>query len=107
MYINSGLGNAADAAHLLGLGVERPGGTTDTWDLELRRRRFWACYLMHSEAPESLAEPEPGGNKLKLTLPWPEEDFDTGVSSCHSVCLESGQSNGAIYCELIKAVRLW
>ncbi|KAH8697046.1 hypothetical protein BGW36DRAFT_160144 [Talaromyces proteolyticus] len=99
-------GNAAQVAHVLGLGIERP-GMMDSVNSELRRRRFWACYLMHCYASEPFSQPEPGGNIRKLSLPWREEDFEIGVLTHRRVCLESDQTNGGIYCELVHAWTLW
>lgn len=104
--VNWSQGNSAQAAHVLGLGFERP-GTEDSWTLESRRRRFWACYLLHCYASEPFPQPEPGGNIQEVTLPWREEEYDIGVSRHPRVSLASGQSNGGIYCEFVKAWTLW
>ena len=103
---NQYLGNAIQIGHLLGLSYERE-VTKHSWESEKSRRRFWACYLIHCHSSESIFTPAPDGAFLKLQLPWLEEDFDAGLSSRPSVCLESGQSNGGVFCELIKALTLW
>ncbi|OQU96863.1 Fungal specific transcription factor domain-containing protein isoform 3 [Cladophialophora immunda] len=99
-------GTAAQIAHLLGLGTDRP-GKEDMWQSEIRRRRFWACYLMHCHAIETCAVGASAENTLNLTLPWTEEDFDAGVATNARVCLKSGDSNGGIFAELIKALTFW
>ena len=81
--------------------------TKDTLDVELGRRRFWAPYLMYCYYSDSFPEPRIGGNIRELALPWSEEDFEVGLSSGPKICLESGISNGGIYCELIKALIFW
>ncbi|KIW92643.1 uncharacterized protein Z519_06490 [Cladophialophora bantiana CBS 173.52] len=99
-------GSAAQIAHLLGLGTDMP-GREDLWESEIRRRRFWACYLMHCHAIETCAVLTSAENTLKLTLPWPEEDFNVGTAIHPRVCLKSGNSNGSIFGELIKALTFW
>ena len=73
----------------------------------MRRRRLWACYLMQCKMGENLALFEPIANIPKLTLPWPEADFEAGISQGPHGCLESGQGNGGIYAEMVKALTLW
>ncbi|KIX99503.1 uncharacterized protein Z520_05079 [Fonsecaea multimorphosa CBS 102226] len=99
-------GNAAQIAHLLGLATDRP-GREDLWESEIRRRRFWACYLMHCHAIETSVGWASAENTLKLTLPWTEEDFNAGIATNPKLCLKSGDSNGGIYGELIKALTFW
>lgn len=82
-------------------------GTEDSWATEKDRRRFWACYLMncHTSDPMSLGT---SASKIKdFTLPWREEDFDMGLLQSPTTTLASGQSNGDIFGELIKALTLW
>ncbi len=73
----------------------------------MRRRRFWGCYLMHCHAAESWGVSELLESTRTLALPWPEPEFDTGISRQPRMLLESDQSNGGIYGELIKALTLW
>lgn len=56
---------------------------------------------------EKLSHFEPIADIPKLPLPWPEKDFDAGISRGPYICLESGGVNGGIYAELIKALTLW
>ena len=42
-----------------------------------------------------------------LALPWTEEDFGAGVPTVPRVCLKSGQSNGGVFCELVRALAFW
>jgi len=62
---------------------------------------------MQCQMAEQLSLFEPVADMPNLTLPWPEEDFDAGVSRGPPVCLESGGGNGGIYAELVKALTLW
>ncbi|KAH7148209.1 hypothetical protein EDB81DRAFT_791762 [Dactylonectria macrodidyma] len=99
-------GNAYQTLYIMGLGpiVSR---NENSLESEIRRRRFWACYLMHCYSPERLALFEPIANMENLPLPWPEEDFEAGMSQCPTVSLKSQQSNGGIYCELIRGLTFW
>ena len=99
-------GNASQLVHIIGLGSETI-CMDNSWESEIRRRRFWACYLMRCHNSERFLLLEPDADILNLALPWPEEDFDAGVSKCPRVSLESVQSNGGIFSELIKALTLW
>lgn len=63
---------------------------------------------MDSHASESISIlGEPLENTSKLTLPWREEDFEIGTPSHPRTCIESSQSNGGLFCELIKAMTFW
>lgn len=73
---------------------------------EIHRRRFWACYLLDCHGSEKLFTSSAIETAQKLTLPSREEDFEAGLSG-PPVSLSSGQSNGGLYCELIKAMSLW
>lgn len=99
-------GNGAQVAHLLGMGSERA-NSRDSWESELRRRRFWACYLMQCHAVESLFVSQIAETTVQLTLPWREDDFERGTPTAPRTCLESGESNGGIFSELIKALTFW
>ncbi|KIX09067.1 uncharacterized protein Z518_00145 [Rhinocladiella mackenziei CBS 650.93] len=103
-YIHKG--NGTQTAYLLGFGTERP-NADDSWESEVCRRRFWSCYLMHCHASESLFALEAGETVLKLALPWREEDFDAGIPTRPKATLDSGPSNGGIFCELVKALTFW
>lgn len=81
--------------------------TENSLESEVQRRRLWACYLMHCQNCERLVLFEPIADILNLPLPWPEEDFESGVSTCPQASLESLQSNGGTFSELIKVITLW
>lgn len=99
-------GNACVAAHVLGLSVDTP-GKERLWVSEVRRRRYWACYLTNCHASESVLMPDRDENAKKLTLPWTEHDFERGNSAKATINLVSNQSNGGLFCELIKIMTLW
>jgi hypothetical protein len=99
-------GNAAQISHLLGLASEKP-GVADTFELEGRRRRFWACYFMHCHAIEMGFSFGTGNDNLRVTLPWREDDYEAGLPSHPRVCLSSREGNGGIFCELAKALTFW
>ena len=62
---------------------------------------------MHCTMCENLSLFDPVADIPKLPLPWPEADFEAGVSRGPYVCLESGGNGGGVYAELIKALTLW
>ena len=62
---------------------------------------------MQCQLGEHLLLFEPIADIPKLTLPWPDADFDTGFSRGPHGCLESHGPNGGLYAELIKAMTLW
>jgi hypothetical protein len=81
--------------------------TENSLESEIQSRRYWACYLMHCQNCERLMLFEPVVDILNLTLPWPEEDFEVGISTHPRSSLESVQSNGGIFSEMIKVITLW
>ena len=81
--------------------------TLNELELEVQRRRFWACYLMQCTLCEPLVLFEPIADVTKVTLPWSEAEFIAGVMQGPNVCLESDWSSGGIYAELIKVLTLW
>lgn len=101
-----GAGNAYQLLNIIGLGSRVPSHESSL-ESEIRRRRFWACYLMHCYSSERLTLFEPIANMENLPLPWTEEDFEAGISRCPSVSLKSGQRNGGIFGELIRGLTFW
>jgi hypothetical protein len=81
------------------------------FEAEIRRRRLWACYLMQCQSADNLSFFELIADLANLSLPWSEEEFEAGVSTCSPDCLSLGRSNGTIgrslYAEVIKALTLW
>jgi len=76
-------------------------------EFEVRRRRFWACYLTQCALGESLTVFESITDVLKFTLPWGESDFDAGTAQDSDTYLDSGRTDGRIFAELIKAFTMW
>ncbi|KAH7370243.1 hypothetical protein BKA65DRAFT_13263 [Rhexocercosporidium sp. MPI-PUGE-AT-0058] len=99
-------GNAIQLALVLGLGVERV-GKENFLESEIRRRRFWACYLMNCHAPQSMSVQDTSETTLKLTLPWGENDFEAGFYAGAMASLDSGQSNYGLFSELIRVMTYW
>jgi hypothetical protein len=92
---------------LLGLGAKSL-QTGNSLDCEIRRRRFWACYVMHCHTEhEKLAQFEPKGDILTLPLPWLDEDFAAGVSRHPQISLSSEESDNAIFTSLIMGSTFW
>lgn len=108
LIFSSLAGNGTLLAQILGFGSDTS-GKEDLWESEVRRRRFWACYLMDSHASEhtSILSARPSVSTLELTLPWREEDFEARKSSQPRTWLASDQSNEGLFCELIKAMTIW
>ena len=50
---------------------------------------------------------EPLTTSPNLPLPWPEDEFETGLAKSNAVTLSSTESNGGIYAELVKVLTLW
>lgn len=98
------VGNAIQLAYLLGLGQDR---LEDNWETEIRRRRFWACYLMTCQTAEPLTIVDIGGKASELTLPWQDDDFSLRTPSTPRVTLDSDEGNGGIYCELARIFTIW
>lgn len=91
---------------IIGLGAETT-NTDNSWESESRRRRLWACYLMHCHDNGKLSSFEPLTLSPHLPLPWPEAEFEAGISESSPVTLTSSESNGGIYAELTKVLTLW
>lgn len=96
---------ATNTAVVLGLLTERR-GKEHTLDSEMRRRRFWACFLLCCFQSESLLPRSPTEKMLELSLPWRDEDFQLGHAQ-DLVPMKSEQSTGSSYAELVRATILW
>ncbi|KAI1421451.1 hypothetical protein F5Y12DRAFT_705530 [Xylaria sp. FL1777] len=99
-------GNAFLVWDLLGLGPKAR-QIENSLEPEIRRRRFWACYIMRCHTSDNDAQFEPKGDLLKLPLPWPDADFDVGMAGPPHVSLSSQGSSDSIFAELIKASTIW
>ncbi|KAI0454672.1 hypothetical protein F5B21DRAFT_504148 [Xylaria acuta] len=99
-------GHAFLLLDLLGLGPKSL-YTENSLQSEIRRRHFWACYVMHCHTSEKGAQFKLEGDTSKLPLPWSDEDFDTGLARNPPVSLDSEESNGSVFAELIKATTIW
>lgn len=98
-------GNAYQILNIKRLGADT--ATQNTWESDLRRRRLWACYLMHCHNNEKLSNFEPLVTLPNLPLPWPEDDFEGGLANANPSNLTSTESNGGIYAELARGLTLW
>ncbi|KAI3316836.1 hypothetical protein HD806DRAFT_541813 [Xylariaceae sp. AK1471] len=100
-------GNAFLVQDLLGLGPKSL-QTGNLLECEIRRRRFWACYVMHCHTePGKVLQFGPKGDILTLPLPWSDRDFDAGVSQHPQISLSSEESDGSVFAVLIKATSFW
>lgn len=100
-----GTGCAANTASLLGLSKDRH-GDVDSLTAEIRRRRFWACYIHGSFQTRTLFPTNPTEEMSNLFLPCRENDFIVG-SPRDLVTLKSGRCNGSIAAEIVKVMALW
>ncbi|KAF7561041.1 hypothetical protein G7046_g3107 [Stylonectria norvegica] len=98
--------NAYQLLRINGAGFAVPSHST-AFEIETRRRRLWTCYLMHCYSPERLEIFEPVADMEGIPLPWPEEDFDAGFSTCTRTTVKSVRGNGGIFSELVKGMTFW
>lgn len=104
--INYFLGAACNLLHIIGPGCETS-SSEDPLLSEIRRRRFWACYQAHVHSSDCVHRFSPATDLDTLTLPWPEDDFEAGISRQPRVTIRSTKSNGGLYPEVIKILNLW
>ncbi|KAI0195222.1 hypothetical protein EV127DRAFT_332779 [Xylaria flabelliformis] len=99
-------GHAFLLLDLLGLGPKSV-LTENSLQSEIRRRHFWACYIMHCHTSEKGAQFKLEGETSTLPLPWPDEDFDAGLARHPQISLDSEERHGSIFAEFIKATAIW
>ncbi|CAG7557895.1 unnamed protein product [Fusarium equiseti] len=95
-------GNACQLLHIIGTG-----SNSLTLESEIRRRRFWACYLMHCFSSEKLFRFEAIADVGNLPLPWPEDSFEAGVAPDGVATIDNGVDTGSVFAELIRGLHLW
>jgi hypothetical protein len=100
-----GIGCAANTASLLGLSKDRH-GDVDSLTAEIRRRRFWACYIHGSFQTRTLFPTNPTEEMCNLFLPCRESDYNVG-NPRDLVTLKSGRCTGSIPAEIVKIMALW
>ncbi|QKX61162.1 uncharacterized protein TRUGW13939_08309 [Talaromyces rugulosus] len=96
---------ASNTAWSLGVPINEQ-GNEGPLESEMRRRRFWACYLLCSFQWDSLFPKIPTDTMLNMRLPCSEYGFvlenpEPGVS------LKSTESTKSIFAELIRVIALW
>ncbi|RFN45506.1 hypothetical protein FIE12Z_10269 [Fusarium flagelliforme] len=94
--------NACQLLHIIGTG-----SSTASLKSEIRRRRFWACYLMHCFSSEKLFRFEAIADVESLPLPWPENSFEAGLPPDEVATIGNGVDTGSIFAELIRGLHLW
>ncbi len=62
---------------------------------------------MHCHTNEQLSSFAPLTELPNLPLPWPEDDYESGLAKATPATITSAKSNGGIYAELVKALTLW
>ncbi|OKP14844.1 hypothetical protein PENSUB_5908 [Penicillium subrubescens] len=98
-------GCASNTAWVLGVPHDEQ-GSENILDSEMRRRRFWACYLQCSFQADSLFPKVPTEGMLITRLPCSESEFQLGTPQS-SITLNDAESTKSIYAELIRAMALW
>jgi hypothetical protein len=106
LLTDSVVGLSASVAHLFAMGRDRA-SDIDTLEAEIRRRRFWACYLVHCHTAESNPGMVLDGVIENLSLPWSQDDFNIGRSMCSKTTLKTSESTGGIFCEVVKGLSFW
>ncbi|KAF4963112.1 hypothetical protein FSARC_8825 [Fusarium sarcochroum] len=98
-------GNACQLLHIIGIGPQAPNNNS-ALEFEIRRRRFWACYLFHCFSSEKLFHFDAITNVYDLPLPWPEDSFAAEFSRSPVATIKN-KSNGGIFADLIRGLTLW
>ena len=92
--------------HTIGLGSKTLRHET-SFQAEVRRRRFWACYLTHCHLGEMTQPFEPWVMK-EMALPWPETDFKRQALTVPQAYLEDSEpSSGSVFEELARVLTIW
>ncbi|KAH8897750.1 hypothetical protein GQ53DRAFT_884572 [Thozetella sp. PMI_491] len=99
-------GNAYQSLLIGGLGSKAV-RSANGLEFEIKRRRFWACYLMHCHTADRSSSFEAIADVQNLALPWPEEDFEAGIASGPIATLSAAQGNKSVFAEVIKGLTLW
>lgn len=99
-------GNACQLLHTIGLGSRRL-RTEASFEAEVRRRRFWACYLMHCHLGEQTYPFEPWVMK-KMALPWKEADFlNKTLSGTQNYIGDSESNTDSVFEAIARVITLW
>ncbi|KAK3647094.1 hypothetical protein LTR56_008262 [Elasticomyces elasticus] len=80
---------------------------SNSLDLEVQRRRFWACYLMQCTLGDPLVVFDSIIDVTKVALPWPEAEFAAGITQESSTYLDGRLASGTIFGELARGLTLW
>ncbi|UZP41761.1 hypothetical protein NXS19_009577 [Fusarium pseudograminearum] len=96
-------GNACQHLHITGTNYNN-GFNIES---ELRRRRVWACYLMHCFSSEKLFRFEAIADIEELPLPWPDDNFEAGAPPSVVATIANGVVTGSVFAELIRGLHLW
>ncbi|KAK5737653.1 hypothetical protein LTR17_006515 [Elasticomyces elasticus] len=102
------LGFATNIAWLLGMSAGQRDNES-TLQAEIRRRRFWSCYLTSSFLSGARLLRVPGDRTSSTLLPCSEADFASGgpVKICCTLRCTQVHLHDSIYAELIRAMGLW
>lgn len=86
-----------------------PAEATDEFslDAELRRRQFWASFLVNQFVSEPAFPKIFGSNVGEILLPVSEEDYKRGVVPAHDSTLRTGERSRSVFAELIRILSLW
>ncbi|CAF3582736.1 unnamed protein product [Fusarium graminearum] len=104
--IENDLQDSAVQPHVL-LSMCALGANGFNLESELRRRRVWACYLMHCFSSEKLFRFEAIADIEELPLPWPDDNFEAGAPPSDVATIANGVVTGSVFAELIRGLHLW
>lgn len=96
---------ASHTAWILGNPPNRR-GNGNSFEVEIRRRRFWGCYLLCAFQTDNLFPKLPTDAMLTMRLPCNETEFRLGTPQPGAL-FNSGGNTHSIYGELVRAMALW
>ncbi|KAK4501127.1 hypothetical protein PRZ48_006933 [Zasmidium cellare] len=75
---------------------------------ELRRRRFWACFLLECHSMCELPAVRGITDPYTIPLPWPGSALNAGYSPDPPLYLKSSQDRlGSLYAHFIRGMHIW
>ncbi len=106
LYVSLCSGNALLIAHTA-MNANAPGkAELDPFQLEMQRRRLWACYMMTAYSSDPYLQRCTFQLVKDIRLPCREEDFNPGMASPES-STSSDCESASITGEIIRIVCLW
>lgn len=99
--------SAYQVIHILGV-RPFPHSAEDTYQAELRRRRFWACFCMDCNSAPELRSIRTLANPSSVPLPWSTSNFESSEAEELSVMLDSDPSLPCgVHASAMQGLSLW